>query len=158
MTAQVEIIPRDSPEELHRSLLHRRNCAVISIGHRAAPCPAPGGGGAMNSAAAIRLTSHRVSGRQPPRGRRAGFMTDEEYQPVAVSRRIGAPARDIFRILANPARHPEFDGSGSLRGAGTTEPISAVGDVFVMKMFFAHLGDYEMNNHVVEYELDRRVG
>jgi hypothetical protein len=28
----------------------------------------------------------------------------------------------------------------------------------VMKMHFAHLGDYEMNNHVVEYERDRRIG
>jgi hypothetical protein len=27
-----------------------------------------------------------------------------------------------------------------------------------MKMFFPHLGDYEMNNHVVEYEPDRRIG
>jgi hypothetical protein len=25
-------------------------------------------------------------------------------------------------------------------------------------MHFPHLGDYEMNNHVVEYELDRRIG
>lgn len=36
--------------------------------------------------------------------------------------------------------------------------ISGVGDVFVMKMHFPHLGDYEMNNHVVEYEPDRRIG
>jgi hypothetical protein len=36
--------------------------------------------------------------------------------------------------------------------------ISGVGDVFVMKMYFAHLGDYEMNNHVVEYQQDRRIG
>ena len=36
--------------------------------------------------------------------------------------------------------------------------ISGVGDVFVMKMYFAHIGDYEMNNHVVEYEQDRRIG
>lgn len=27
-----------------------------------------------------------------------------------------------------------------------------------MKMYFSHLGDYEMNNHVVEYERDRRIG
>ena len=27
-----------------------------------------------------------------------------------------------------------------------------------MKMYFSGLGDYEMNNHVVEYELDRRIG
>jgi len=84
-------------------------------------------------------------------------MTDA-YQPVAVSRRICAPAHDIFQVLANPAQHPELDGSGSLREAVTTTMISGVGDVFVMKMYFPHLGDYEMNNHVVEYEQDRRIG
>jgi hypothetical protein len=84
-------------------------------------------------------------------------MTDE-YKPVAVSRRICAPAHAIFGVLANPVRHPEFDGSGSLRGAGSTAVISGVGDVFVMKMYFPHIGDYEMNNHVVEYEQDRSIG
>jgi uncharacterized protein YndB with AHSA1/START domain len=85
-------------------------------------------------------------------------VTDDEYQPVAVSRRICAPAHEIFQVLADPARHPEFDGSESLRGAGSTAVISGVGDVFVMRMYFSHLGDYEMNNHVVEYERDRRIG
>jgi hypothetical protein len=85
-------------------------------------------------------------------------MTDDGCPPVEVSRRICAPARDIFQVLASPARHPEFDGSKSLRGAASSAVITGVGDVFVMKMFFAHLGDYEMNNHVVEYEPDRLIG
>jgi hypothetical protein len=85
-------------------------------------------------------------------------MSDDEYQPVAISRRISAPAHEIFRVLADPVRHLELDGSGSLRGAVSTSMISGVGDVFVMKMYYAHLGDYEMNNHVVEYEQDRRIG
>jgi uncharacterized protein YndB with AHSA1/START domain len=85
-------------------------------------------------------------------------MSGDDYQPVAVSRRISAPARDIFQVLANPARHPEFDGSDSLRGAASTAVVGAVGDIFVMKMYFPHIGDYEMNNHVVEYEPDRRIG
>jgi hypothetical protein len=85
-------------------------------------------------------------------------MAEGEYEPVTVSRRIGSSAHDIFQILANPARHQEFDGSDSLRGAGSAEVVSGVGDVFVMKMYFPHLGDYEMNNHVVEYEQDRRIG
>jgi hypothetical protein len=85
-------------------------------------------------------------------------MTDDEYQPVSVSRRICAPAHDIFQVLADPARHLELDGSGSLQGAVSTTTISGVGDVFVMKMYFSHLGDYEMTNHVVEYEHDRRIG
>jgi hypothetical protein len=78
--------------------------------------------------------------------------------PVRVSRRIGAPAGMIFRVLADPRRHTELDGSGMLRGAVTITPISGVGDVFIMKMYFSELGDYEMNNHVVEYEPDRRIG
>jgi hypothetical protein len=85
-------------------------------------------------------------------------MTDDEYQPVAVSRRICAPAHAIFQVLANPVRHPEFDGSEALRGAASAAAISGVGDVFVMKMYYPHLGHYEMNNHVVEYEPDRRIG
>jgi hypothetical protein len=85
-------------------------------------------------------------------------MTDDEGQPVTVSRRICAPAHDIFQVLASPARHAELDGSGSVRGTASTTVISGVGDVFVMKMFFSHLGHYEMNNHVVEYEEDRRIG
>jgi len=77
---------------------------------------------------------------------------------VRVSRRIGAPAAVIFRVHADPGRHTELDGSGMLRGAVNTAPVTGVGDVFIMKMYFSELGDYEMNNHVVEYELDRRIG
>ena len=43
-------------------------------------------------------------------------MTDGEYQPVTVSRRICAPAHDIFQVLANPVRHQELDGSGACAG------------------------------------------
>ncbi len=85
-------------------------------------------------------------------------MTSAEGKPVAVSLRIGAPAGDIFQILANPTRHLELDGSGMLRGAASSAVISGVGDVFVMKMYYSDLGDYEMNNHVVEYELNSRIG
>jgi hypothetical protein len=85
-------------------------------------------------------------------------VTDDEYQPVAVSRRICAPAHDIFEVLANPVRHPEFDGSQMLRGAVSPMVISAAGDVFVMKMYYSQIGEYEMNNHMVEYEQDRRIG
>ncbi|GAB4106316.1 hypothetical protein GCM10028790_53350 [Micromonospora taraxaci] len=85
-------------------------------------------------------------------------MTSGQIEPVAVSRRIAAPAADIFRILADPRRHTELDGSGMLRGAVSDRPIGAVGDVFVMRMYYSPYGDYEMNNHVVEYEVNRRIG
>ncbi|MER6074506.1 SRPBCC family protein [Streptomyces sp. NPDC001817] len=77
---------------------------------------------------------------------------------VRVSRRIGAPAEDVFRILADPGRHPHLDGSGMLRGVVSGAAVSGVGDVFVMRMYYERYGDYEMNNHIVEYEPDRRIG
>lgn len=85
-------------------------------------------------------------------------MTNDEGAPVAVSRRINASAHDIFQILVDPARHPELDGSGMVRKGASSTVVSRVGDVFVMKMHDAALGDYEMNNLVVEYELNRRIG
>jgi len=85
-------------------------------------------------------------------------MTAGEYQPVRVSRRIEAPASEIFRVLADPRRHLEIDGSEMLRGATSDAVISGVGDVFTMAMYYSELGDYEMSNHVVEFEQDRRIG
>jgi hypothetical protein len=83
--------------------------------------------------------------------------TAQECRPVVVSRRINAGAATIFQILADPRRHTELDGSGMLRGALTESAVSGVGDVFVLKMYFSRFGDYEMANHVVEYEPDRRI-
>ena len=45
-----------------------------------------------------------------------------------------------------------------LRGACPDAVVSGVGDVFVMKMHYSSHGDYEMNNHIVEFEPDRRIG
>lgn len=77
---------------------------------------------------------------------------------VQVSRRIEAPAGDIFRILADPGQHAGLDGSGILRGGVADTVVSGVGDVFVMRMHNERYGDYEMNNRVVAYEPDRRIG
>lgn len=85
-------------------------------------------------------------------------MSTDEYRPVSVSRRIAAPAAEIFRILTDPRRHTEMDGSGMLRGAVSDRVVSGVGDVFTMRMYFEPLGHYQMNNHVVEYQPDRCIG
>jgi hypothetical protein len=75
---------------------------------------------------------------------------------IEVSRTIDAPASLIFKILANPQRHTDFDGSDMLRGAILDRPIANVGDTFTMKMH--RLGDdYLMLNYVVEFEPDRRI-
>jgi hypothetical protein len=75
---------------------------------------------------------------------------------LEVSRRIEAPPAAIFKILADPQRHVDFDGSGMLRAAGGDRAISGVGDTFTMRMH--RLGDdYLMVNYVVEFEPDRRI-
>jgi hypothetical protein len=84
-------------------------------------------------------------------------MTEEVQTIVSVSRRIAAPAHAVFELLATPGRHLDIDGSGMLRGSDSA-PVTAVGDVFIMNMYFEPLGgDYQMNNHVVVLEPDRRI-
>jgi uncharacterized protein YndB with AHSA1/START domain len=75
---------------------------------------------------------------------------------VEVSRTIAAPAATIFKILVDPRRHPDIDGSGMLRSAIDERPVTGVGDTFTMRMH--RLGDdYLMINYVVEFEPDRRI-
>jgi hypothetical protein len=75
---------------------------------------------------------------------------------VAVSRRVDAPAHDIFEVLRDPRRHPEIDGSAMVRGTDAP-PVEGVGDTFVMRMHNDEFGDYEMRNHVVEFVPDRAI-
>ncbi len=77
---------------------------------------------------------------------------------ITESRDIEAPAARIFSIVSDPARHPAIDGTGMLRSADDNQVMSKVGDVFYMSMTHWDLGDYVMENHVVEFVQDRRVG
>jgi hypothetical protein len=85
-------------------------------------------------------------------------MTTDGWQPVSASRTIEAAAEELFAVLADPARHPDIDGSGMLRHAVSSSAITGVGDTFTMSMHNAEMGDYEITNHVVEYERNRRIG
>jgi uncharacterized protein YndB with AHSA1/START domain len=76
---------------------------------------------------------------------------------ISVSRDIAAPAGRIFSVLTRPADHPDVDGSGMLRTAPEDVVVSKVGDVFVMNMSNDHIGDYVMENRVVEFEPERRI-
>jgi uncharacterized protein YndB with AHSA1/START domain len=75
---------------------------------------------------------------------------------VSVERVIDAPAADIFAVVANASRHPEIDGSGSVKQLkqGAPERL-ALGSTFGMSM---KLGvPYSMSNTVIEFEPDRRI-
>lgn len=85
-------------------------------------------------------------------------MSDDTCRPISVSRRIEAPAATLFRILTDPASHATIDGSEMVQRAVTTEAVTGAGDVFVMQMKSRKWGDYEVDNHVVEFEPDRLVG
>lgn len=76
---------------------------------------------------------------------------------VSVSCAIDAPASMLFEIIARPENHPMIDGSGMLQAATSHVVLSGVGDIFTMAMNNEEMGDYEMANHVVEYEPDRRI-
>lgn len=69
---------------------------------------------------------------------------------------IEAPAAEVFALLADPSRHPEIDGSNSVRGTfGTATPLTGVGDTFGMTM---RIGlPYLIRNTVVEFEQDRLI-
>jgi uncharacterized protein YndB with AHSA1/START domain len=75
---------------------------------------------------------------------------------VSVSRHIAAPAEAIFAVLADPARHPEIDGSGTVRVARPRGPSRlSLGARFQMDM---RLGlPYRITNVVVEFEEGRRI-
>jgi uncharacterized protein YndB with AHSA1/START domain len=76
---------------------------------------------------------------------------------ISVTRDIPAPAGRIFAVLARPAAHPDVDGTGMLRTAVEDVVISQVGDVFTVNMFNDQMGDYVMENRVVEFEPGRRI-
>lgn len=75
----------------------------------------------------------------------------------SVERRIAAPAEKIYAVVADPERHAEFDGSGTLRGTveiSTPNRPLVPGDVFSMKMDLR--GEYVMTSTIVEAEPGRR--
>ena len=77
-----------------------------------------------------------------------------EGNAVTVERVIPAPAEKIFELLADPGRHSEIDGSGTV--TGTSSPrVTKVGDTFEMKMRMG--APYRMINEIVEYEEGRRI-
>ena len=76
---------------------------------------------------------------------------------ISRSRFVPAPAQAIFDLLADPARHRDFDGSGSVQQARSDAPARlSLGATFGMDM---KLGmKYKITNTVVEFEEPRLIG
>lgn len=79
-------------------------------------------------------------------------MTTDQKR-ITVQRTIDASAQDLFRVLSNPERHAELDGSGFVRSDERSDRITANGQTFRMNMTGPHMGgDYQTDNHVTGYD------
>jgi uncharacterized protein YndB with AHSA1/START domain len=74
---------------------------------------------------------------------------------VSVERVIAAPADRIFDLLADPARHHDVDGSGSVRDAKGSPGRLSMGAEFGMAMQLGY--KYSTKNQVIEFDDGKRI-
>lgn len=74
---------------------------------------------------------------------------------VSVATDVRAPAQRVFDLLADPARHPVLDGSGSVRSVVRGPDRLHQGARFTMAMRLVL--PYAMVNRVVEFDEGRRI-
>jgi uncharacterized protein YndB with AHSA1/START domain len=76
---------------------------------------------------------------------------------VSETRTIAADPQRLFDIVADPAMHPQIDGSGSVQTAHSDNPPRlSLGATFGMDMKLG--APYKITNTVVEFEEGRRLG
>jgi len=82
-------------------------------------------------------------------------MTNVEEAPrvVSASREIAAAPGQVFELIADPARQPEWDGNDNLAQAAAGQRVRGVGDVFTMTLTVGAVRD----NHVVEFDEGRLI-
>ena len=68
---------------------------------------------------------------------------------VSATRRIAAPAHELFLLVSSPEGHVQIDGSGMLVAAPDAKPLTAVGEHFDMDMDREPLGDIPMGKYQV---------
>ena len=73
----------------------------------------------------------------------------------SAERVIPAPADKIFDLLADPSRHRDIDGSGTVRDAKNGSERLTLGSKFGMSMKAGI--PYSMTNEVIEFEVNRRI-
>ncbi len=74
---------------------------------------------------------------------------------VTVEGYVPASPAAVFDLLADPSRHLDLDGSGTLRGVMEGPSRLSLGARFGMNMKAG--ASYTMMNEVVEFELNRRI-
>lgn len=85
------------------------------------------------------------------------MSTSNPAKIVSHSIVVPASAQDIFNLLADPRRHNEIDGSGSVKAAKINAPERlSLGAKFGMEMKI--VVPYKMTNEVVEFEEGKQIG
>ena len=84
-----------------------------------------------------------------------------QAERLEVQRTIAADPAAIFRLLSDPQGHVAIDSSGMLMDA-TGEPVTAVGDSFVVHMDREALNDYPMGLYdvtvtITTFDPDREI-
>src|SRR5262245_30731459 len=88
-------------------------------------------------------------------------VKSEAVERFDVQRTIPADAATIFRVLCDPMGHVAIDSAGMLMDA-TGEPVTAIGDTFVVHMDREALNDYPLGLYdvtvkIVAFEPDREI-
>jgi uncharacterized protein YndB with AHSA1/START domain len=81
-----------------------------------------------------------------------------DMQQIQVSRTVEAPVERVFALIADPDRHPDLDGSGTLRASRTHTVITEVGDVLIMDLHADDIGHSQSQSVVTTYVRDRALG
>jgi uncharacterized protein YndB with AHSA1/START domain len=81
-----------------------------------------------------------------------------DMQQIQVSRTVEAPVERVFALIADPDRHPDLDGSGTLRASRTHTVITEVGDVLIMDLHADDIGHHQSQSVVTTYVRDRALG
>ena len=78
-------------------------------------------------------------------------MADDSVSATTV---INAPAKAIFAVLADPAKHAAIDGTGWVRESLDSTPLTAAGQIFRMSMYHPNHpdGTYQMANKVQVFD------
>jgi uncharacterized protein YndB with AHSA1/START domain len=73
---------------------------------------------------------------------------------VSATMVINASAAEIFALLADPETHADVDGTGWVRGTAASEPLTAAGQIFRMRMYHPRHpdGNYVTANRVQDFD------
>ncbi|WP_199589267.1 SRPBCC family protein [Blastococcus sp. TF02A-26] len=91
----------------------------------------------------------------------ADEVVPDDAERIEVSRFVPASPAEVFAVLRDPQGHVDIDASGMLMDA-EGEPVSAVGDRFLVHMDREALGDLPMGKYDVEvvitvFEAEREI-